>query len=244
MNRALCVRTTGVVELAVVAQSRVREMRSLQVQGDVLVLAPHADDEVIGCGGTLARHLRSGGVASVMYITCNGSERSCEAQNALAAIGAIRTLRLGCVEGHVEPSNALVDLLCEHLAELKPTLVFVPAFEDIHPDHRTTHRLLGAALQRATALRWPIPPRVVCYEGFSPLAQVTSRADISDYAQLKWFALGCFATQERLYRLIETCQALNRYRALTGMRRAVRFAEAFQEFDVATYLQDERVHSA
>src|SRR5690348_6988030 len=37
--------------------------------GKVVVLAPHMDDEIIGCGGTIARHAAAGASVTVVYLT-------------------------------------------------------------------------------------------------------------------------------------------------------------------------------
>jgi LmbE family N-acetylglucosaminyl deacetylase len=188
----------------------------------------------------LARHLLGGGGAAVLYVTRADAERAREAEQARARLGKLDVFGLNCTEGKVEAEAGTVAALVDCIVQRAPSAVFVPAFEDLHPDHRRTHQLLAAALRRLGPGTSRNEIRVVCYEGLAPLGQVTSRADISECAERKWAALACFASQERLYRLVEVCQALNRYRALTSMRRAVRFAEAFQEYELQAYLEQER----
>src|SRR5438034_1376400 len=62
----------------------------------LLVLAPHPDDEVIGCGGVVARHIRDGRQVAIVIATDgaaagNGAEREAESRRGLAILAGDRT---------------------------------------------------------------------------------------------------------------------------------------------------------
>src|ERR1700690_2675544 len=79
----------------------------------VLVLAPHMDDEVIGCGGTLAKHIARGASVTVAYLTDGAgggvaepgstlrATRKREAHLALSALGIPHCHFLDAADGHL-----------------------------------------------------------------------------------------------------------------------------------------------
>ncbi len=148
--------------------------------GRTLVLAPHPDDESLGCGGTLALLRRASFVVHVVFIT-DGTQshpnsatypanrlrelREAEAMEALSELGvsekAVTFLRLPDrnVPGTDAPGFAeAVDAMLAVLQGVEPTTVLVPFERDPHPDHRATYQLLQAALARLAE-----PPRVLEY---------------------------------------------------------------------------------
>jgi LmbE family N-acetylglucosaminyl deacetylase len=129
--------------------------------GPCLVLAPHADDESLGCGGTIAA-LRERGRRVVVAVATDGSlsdslgrapvdvaaAREREALAACAELGVpaedVRFLRLpdGALAQH---HDALVEQLERLGDEVHPREVLVPSVLDPHPDHRALHRACGEA---------------------------------------------------------------------------------------------------
>ncbi|MBO0948490.1 PIG-L deacetylase family protein [Fibrella forsythiae] len=148
--------------------------------GRTLVLAPHPDDESLGCGGTLALLRRAGFAVHVVFISDGTLShpnsatypaprlrdlREDEALEALRELGvsekAATFLRLP--DRHVPVAGApgfdeAVDELVSILTSYEPTTVLVPFERDPHPDHRATYQLLGGAVAQL-----PKPPRVLEY---------------------------------------------------------------------------------
>lgn len=116
----------------------------------VVVLAPHPDDEVLGCGGTVLQ-LNRGGASSVTVCVTNGERlhgdpsrvvavtRQNEARHAAGMMGCREPLFLGLPDGGV---NSLVPTLTRELRrvfdEQAPDLVFAPSPIDYHDDHIAT----------------------------------------------------------------------------------------------------------
>jgi LmbE family N-acetylglucosaminyl deacetylase len=123
-----------------------------------LVLAPHPDDETLGCGGTIALLTRSGTDVRVAFATDGGASvggglgrtalqatRRAEAQRACALLGTPPPSFLNFADSTLATEvDALAARLAELLALHRPELVFVPWALDAHHDHRA----LAAALAR------------------------------------------------------------------------------------------------
>jgi LmbE family N-acetylglucosaminyl deacetylase len=138
---------------------------------DVVVVAPHPDDEILGCGGLL-QVLGGAGAQIEIYAVTDGegshssvpteylrqirNEESVTALRRLGLLGAIRT-RLGIPDGEVTPSEtALTASLSSRLG--RSSLCLAPWHADGHPDHDACGRAAVAATAATGAqlLRYPI----------------------------------------------------------------------------------------
>jgi LmbE family N-acetylglucosaminyl deacetylase len=139
----------------------------------VLVVAPHPDDETLGCGGLIARLVASGSVVHTVFLTDGGAShrasrtwprhrlaalREHEASEALAALSAgdsPRTfLRLSDAAMPPEGSTewlAARDTFADIVANLQPDLAILPWRRDPHCDHRDGWRLAHEAIRRGGA---------------------------------------------------------------------------------------------
>lgn len=198
----------------------------------MLVIAPHPDDEVIGCGGLIAKCRDSEARVAIVYLTCSSPERQREATEARHLLGVPDAYELGWIEGRVRADDASAAQLGQVLDAVEPERIFVPSAGDAHPDHRASIQVLARALERATR----VPDEIFEYEGFRPHGSANAYLNISDVSSRKFEALACFASQERLYRISELVRHLNAYRARTTMRHHVAFAEAFRSMRVDDFL--------
>jgi hypothetical protein len=118
--------------------------------GRVLVIAPHFDDEAIGCGGAIARHVQAGSQVCVAFVTNsqgldpNASVRAkvghTRRQEALAAQAVLGYQHLECFDlqdGHVVKHEKQLSLRLKDLFErFAPDAVFCPFPADGHGDHQ------------------------------------------------------------------------------------------------------------
>jgi LmbE family N-acetylglucosaminyl deacetylase/uncharacterized coiled-coil protein SlyX len=113
-----------------------------------LVLAPHPDDESLGCGGTIA--LYSGKVHFTVVAVSNGEAvnipendrgplRRKELEDAVRTLGAKALICLDIPDGKFsEHGNSIRSKLSDLFTDQRPQIVFVPTPVDLHPDHRET----------------------------------------------------------------------------------------------------------
>jgi LmbE family N-acetylglucosaminyl deacetylase len=206
-------------------------------QQQVLVLAPHPDDETFGCGGTIRMLADSGVAVDVAFMTRgemgveNGAEQSAQSRRELAAVRTNEALAACEILGvrQVRFLDGADTRLAEqpHLAEviaglLNETLyqrVFCPWPQDSHDDHQATFKLL----RQATSGRpWPI--QFWLYEVWKPLPANTV-VPIDGTVQSKRLAIEQYQSQLAQLNYQEGFLGLAAYRSL--FCPATRYAEGF-----------------
>lgn len=193
----------------------------------VLVLAPHADDEVFGCGGSLAKLAAAGAAIEVVIISqdTSGNNRLAESTAAAVVLGYPAPTQWDYADRGLETAvPALIEQITEHLERLRPTLLFAPSAWEMHPDHRATcDAALQAGRRYATARRQRGDDAGLCialYEIGLPLA-VTDFIDITPHWALKREAMQCFTSQLAEQRYAEQIAGLNIYRSYTLGKQVV-----------------------
>src|SRR2546421_223034 len=130
----------------------------LDLRGErLLVLAPHPDDEVIGCGGLVALHLREGRRVRVVVATDgaqagDGAQREAESRAALASLGSAEIEFLHFPDRQLAASAGFPAALLDILRDFKPDLVAVPSAIEIHPDHLVLARAFCEVVARDRAI--------------------------------------------------------------------------------------------
>lgn len=210
----------------------------------VVVLAPHMDDETIGCGGSLARHVSKGAQIDVVFLTdgrrggSSGDRRAeqeliqvrrREAQAALQILGVQHLHCLDLVDGELQSEPAAVARLRELLLATRPELIYLPCFLEEHPDHRAASQLLLDATA-GTALA----PRCQCYEIWTPLFP-NCFVNIDSVLEQKKAAVLKYRSQLDGSDYLHTQLGLNAYRSTAIVNAGCRYAEAFLSVPLAQY---------
>jgi LmbE family N-acetylglucosaminyl deacetylase len=202
---------------------------------NVLVIAPHPDDESIGCGGAICLHSDRGHRVATVFLTsgeCGLRELSTEAARCVRereAERAAEILGVASVEFLRRPDQYLeqhtVDAACALkpiLQREKPEILYLTHVRDFHPDHRATVAIVQAAVRAAG-----IPePTLLSYEVLTPLTEFDRAEDISPVMRRKLKAMRAHRSQIRQFRYDLAFSAMNRYRGV--MARAGRYAEVFR----------------
>ena len=202
----------------------------------VLVFAAHPDDDIIGVGGSLAKHVRLGNLVSVCYLTsgdsgslnCGKEElarvRESEARKAANVIGFKDQVFLRNRDGYLEYDEKNLKRLIELVRKRQPDVVYVHSESDGHQDHRTTFRLViesvgragGPWFQECKGKPWATGT-VLAYEVWTPLSDFNYVENISEFMDKKLAALRKHASQIKNVRYDEAAEGLSRFRgAMTG----------------------------
>lgn len=218
----------------------------------ILVVAAHPDDEVLGCGGTIARHSDFGDHVEVLIIAEGTTSRQPQ-RNRLNAVQELTALRKAAQEAGsilgaagIElldfPDNRLdsldrLDLIkqIEKRIELhQPEVVYIHHIGDVNVDHRRLHEAV------VTASR-PIPgqcvKRLLSFEvasssewqtpGSAPAFLPNWFVDISDQWERKREALVAYTSEMREWPHARSLEALEHLARWRGAQVGVKSAEAF-----------------
>ncbi|MEM9596671.1 MAG: PIG-L family deacetylase [Acidobacteriota bacterium] len=193
----------------------------------ILVLAPHYDDEVLGCGGLLAERVEQGAVARVLFLSDGAAGESSDRQGGrrAEAKAAAEVLGLAGYDELLLPDGRLAEHLDEiaegirrALLSQRPELVLVPSPLEASLDHRAAfaalHRLLlpvrggdplGAVLDGLQILTYEIN-----HPQYADLL-----VDVGPRVDTLRRAMACYASQQERHDYLGARLGLSRYRALT-----------------------------
>ncbi len=202
---------------------------------NILVIAPHPDDESIGCGGTICLHTARGDHVSAVFLTSGEfalSELTREKAWAIREAEAeesARILGIANVTFLRRPDHFLADGIEEAAAELRPLLerqqpelIYLPHACDGHPDHRACRPIVQSALSSSLIP----PPALLGYEVWTPLSEYDRAEDISQTMDRKLQSVRAHRSQIKQIRYDRAASALNEYRGT--MTQIGRYAEVFQ----------------
>lgn len=205
---------------------------------NVLVFAPHNDDEILGVGGTIKRHINEGNDVYVCEVT-SGLHYTLlqkEAKKAHQFLGIKESFFLNLPVGKLRSMEQaeLNAAMLNVVKQVQPEIAYVPFLGDMHMDHREVTESVMVALrpigdysireiymyETLSETGWNVPT----YErAFNPNVWV----DISDTIEDKLGAMECYQNQLLKYphpRSKEAILSLAKYRGATV---GIPFAESF-----------------
>lgn len=202
---------------------------------NVLVVAPHCDDESLGCGGTLYKHHCSGHRITAVFMTdgaqCETEKeaqeiikiRKTEAEQAAKILGINQCIFLDHPDRHLKTTEPVIQQMIGILEKVNPDIAYVPFYMDNHSDHMETARICLSALRRR-----PVKT-VLFYELWTTLVP-NCLVDISDALGKKMDAIRVYRSQKDIDGFAEIIKSLNHYRSL-GSNGSYQHAEAFMEIN-------------
>jgi LmbE family N-acetylglucosaminyl deacetylase len=221
-----------------------------------LIVAPHFDDEVLGCGGLAAQLAAAGSAVRVLFLADGGGgveqiedrdayrdRRREEAGNAVRALGATGCDILGLPDGALDRHlDDAVEGLRRALLTQRPDLLLVPHPLEVTRDHQATfaavHRLLGPLRDDAVGdtresdeiLRGL---RILLYEVNHP-GHPDLLVDVTAEEETLEGAMGCYGSQEERHPYLNAALGLRRFRTLS-LGPEVKLAEGYRRLRVEDF---------
>lgn len=217
----------------------------------VLVFAPHPDDEVIGCGGSIIKHLQQGNEVFVVFvgdttgIDCNflkpeeySRQRKIEIKKAISLLGLKEDNIIILQEDpwHYNEERLRIEFL-DIVRKTKPHVCYIPHLHDGHVDHQVVNKAALEAINMAPS-PWfqkygdkntcPLVQTVLGYEIWTPIESPNYFEPLGDdILEKKMTALQAYQTQE-VDKYEHAYRGINAYRGAMHEGEISKYAEAFQ----------------
>jgi N-acetylglucosamine malate deacetylase 1 len=205
----------------------------------IIVIAPHPDDEVLGCGGTIKKHVKEGDEVYLCIVTSVHSpkwseqfieERGKEIENSRISLGIKQVFLLGYPAAKLDTVSQMDinDNLQGIIEKVKPDIAYIPFASDINKDHRIVHESSLVALRPQSGVS-----TVISYEALSEtdwgldLFKPNVYVGISEFFEDKIKAMKCYHSEIRKFphpRSLEGIEILAKKR---GMESGLMMAESF-----------------
>lgn len=236
LARRLLFRLLGSPHLLSLNESLTAKPLLPKLSDQLVILAPHSDDESIGCGGLLARFAKQ---ASVVCLT-NGAKgdpsmpretliatREQELRDAMSLAGVEQIRFLGVEDQTLSQDQQRFAQLDLSLADW----IFLPNFLDQHPDHKAVTTQLQALL--GTTGHQP-NLKIAFYEIWGTLPVWNAYVELTpELWQQKQAMIGCFQSQVKQIDYASRIHGLHVYRGIAVGKGAV---EAYLVLDVEDFL--------
>ena len=217
----------------------------------VLIIAPHADDEVLGCGGLMARLAGQGAVVRVLFMAVDGFhhyglEGGTTYQQRLDEIvdvAKILDFEWDILYGDQDliekldtvPKRDIVDRFESEINQMEPEAILIPSGADYDQDHVVTFDTALAALRPIAPVfgKWLVPtvlvyesPKIMWWREEIPRPEVF--LDISGHLDHKQRALAAYVTQARPSPHMRSPESVEALACLRGKEIGVEYAEAYK----------------
>jgi len=212
----------------------------------VLFVAPHPDDEAIGCGGTALRHLAHGDETHWLIVTSMDSsaefsaerraKRSDEIDAVATAFGFASVTRLPFAPAGLDttPRAELVRAVSTVIQTVRPTTVYAPFAGDAHSDHEVTCAAISASTKW---FRADFVEEILCYETLSETDAATNPTappfvpnrfvDVSPWLERKLEICRMYSSEFAEFPFPRSAVAIRALAAVRGAASGFAAAEAF-----------------
>ena len=211
----------------------------------VLVIAPHMDDEVLGCGGTIARHVECGDNVFVCFVAhraynhqFNDERNEVEKEHANRAKEVLNykeSVFLGLNDERLDACIQDIIIPLEgYIYKIKPDIVYSPFYGDNNQDHRAVFQAVRVAIRpsaKVTPQKWLLYETPSSTEQSPPIYKniflPNYYVDVSEYIDFKIEAFLCYETEKRIYPHPRSEEALKVLAQKRGVEIGFKYAEAF-----------------
>ncbi|KGM27555.1 GlcNAc-PI de-N-acetylase [Photorhabdus luminescens] len=218
----------------------------MSVEKNILIVAPHADDETLGCGGAILRYREEGYNVHWVIITSMSIASGFTPQqianreeeiSLVATTYNFKTVKiLGFPPAALEtiPRGEIIKRLAEVISSIRPEQIWTAYRNDAHSDHEIVY---DCVMSCSKIFRYPYVKRILAYEtlsetdfgmkpedgGFRPNVFI----DISAYLERKLTIMGVFKSEIGEFPFPRSEKALRALATLRGVQSGCEGAEGF-----------------
>lgn len=198
----------------------------------VIIMAPHPDDEILGCGGVMAL-FKSKKIEIHVILFTDGEKggrqknirklRRAEFVGACDVMGVDYMYFMNGSDGFLKYETELLTEKVKNLInKIRPQYIFMPYIFDMSDDHK------AVAEMTINAVEHDIP--LLMYEVWTPIMYPDYYIDVTKYYEQKQQAIKEYKSQEKRYSIAEKTESINRMRSVLSMHRRSKYMECFRKF--------------
>jgi LmbE family N-acetylglucosaminyl deacetylase len=216
---------------------------------NILIIAPHADDEILGCGGTIAKHVENGDIVSIAIMTnanVGAPELFSEAQIKSARTEAKNAHNYLSITGtyffefpapqlEQHPQYKIANAINQLIQKTKAEILYIPHKGDLHLDHGVIY---NASLVAARPVPGQSVRKILAYETLSETEWGHPSVDAvfiptifhkltTQQFEKKLNAMGCFRSQLKPFPNTRSIETIKHLAALRGSTVGAELAESF-----------------
>jgi len=211
---------------------------------NILIIAPHPDDEILGCGGTILKHIKNNDNIYLCIMTKGdinyyGEQTLQEKRQEVLKVAEFLNIKkvffCDFISAHLDtyPQNQINQKLREIIQEVKPHTIYLPHQGDLHRDHQITFQ---CTLVASKPILNPYIKRIISYEALSETEQSSQYTtpfipnyyiNITEELEKKKHALTLYPSELRPYPHPRSPEALEIKAKARGIEIGVLAAEAF-----------------
>ena len=216
---------------------------------NVLIVVAHPDDEVLGCGATIAKHTRAGDKVKIIFLADGFSSRSdgitrCGASKCASEILECETpIFFDYPDNQLDsvPLLKIVQDLEGIFYDFKPNIVYTHHFGDLNVDHQVTHRAVMTVCRPQPGF---YVKEIYSFEILSSTHWQSAGMrntfipnyfiDVDKFLDEKIRALQCYGKELRRYPHARSYESVKNLAKVRGSIIGVEYAEAFMVERVIT----------
>jgi LmbE family N-acetylglucosaminyl deacetylase len=217
------------------------------MSNSILVVAAHPDDEALGCGGTIAKHVSNGDIVTVAFMTngvsarnndtdVNQIARKTAADLALNILGVTNTCYFDYPDNALDtvPLINIAKTIESVVSKYHPNIIYTHFSEDLNVDHRLTHQAVMTACRPQA---WCCVKQIFCFEVLSSTewnSYSKSKFNPNKFVNIEQFwlqkksALEAYHEEMRPHPHSRSMEAVEALAVLRGSVVGLKKAESFQ----------------
>lgn len=212
----------------------------------ILIVAPHPDDETLGCGGSILRHIEEGDEVVWLIVTTieklktidtkEIKQRNLQISDVNKAYGFSEKYELKFETTKLDtlPKSKIISKISKIIHKVQPQIIYVPYRLDAHSDHEVVY---DSTIACTKSFRYPFVKKVLIYQTLSetefglrpedPGFRPNCFVDISRFLKKKLEILKIYKTEIRPHPFPRSVDSVRAQAILWGSYSNCKYAEAF-----------------